>query len=61
MRERLALAGGRLTEAAHNGSGFQIRALVPTAESHDTGHHPRTHATENPVSENTCRTVDVAS
>ncbi len=29
MRERLTLAGGHLAEAAHDGNGFRVRAVVP--------------------------------
>jgi signal transduction histidine kinase len=29
MRERLALAGGRLVEAGRHGGGFRVRALIP--------------------------------
>ncbi len=32
MRERLALAGGRLLEAGHHGGGFRVRAMIPTQQ-----------------------------
>jgi signal transduction histidine kinase len=32
MRERIALAGGRLIEAGHDGNGFRVHALVPAAK-----------------------------
>ncbi|NYJ73634.1 sensor histidine kinase [Allobranchiibius huperziae] len=35
MRERLALAGGHLVEAAHGATGFRVRALIPA------GDHPQ--------------------
>jgi signal transduction histidine kinase len=34
MRERLAVAGGRLLEANHHGGGFRVRALIPTQQPH---------------------------
>jgi signal transduction histidine kinase len=34
MRERLAVAGGRLLEANHHGGGFRVRASIPTQQPH---------------------------
>jgi signal transduction histidine kinase len=31
MRERIALAGGQLVEAGHDGNGFRVHALIPAA------------------------------
>jgi hypothetical protein len=31
MRERLALAGGHLVEAAQHATGFRVHALIPAA------------------------------
>jgi signal transduction histidine kinase len=40
MRERLALAGGRLVEAAHGATGFRVHALIPAAENRQPSAEP---------------------
>jgi signal transduction histidine kinase len=41
MRERLALVGGNLAEAAHHSTGYRLRAVVPLREQNpQTSHSP---------------------
>jgi signal transduction histidine kinase len=40
MRERLALAGGQLVEAAHHATGFRVHAVIPAAENRQPAAKP---------------------
>jgi signal transduction histidine kinase len=40
MRERLALAGGQLVEAAQHATGFRVHALIPAPESRHASAKP---------------------